>query len=533
MEAQDIINLDSSSEEEASRLENQENNNPEELDGIREEGEIGSGDDPNVEDMDLGDDIVVSKQSVVHASAEIAATGPTSLTVIKSSTDIILSDDQTPTRGVKRARVEYTENEPIVRVAFHSLTRYVCVYYVVSDRGSESVSLVNLSYCSPLSCLFLRFISVRYYLIRYFLLCGTRESKRKLKESMQQWFEWHAEQPSMETKNEELESGEEIYYPAMQVCSSTSKDSTLSFWIDNQARSDNVKDESSVPLYDREFTLGSSSLDGSTAFERSVKDDPRCFNCGSYGHAMKECPKPRDMAAINSARKQHSAKKNLSNANHGQNRYYQTKPGKFDDLKPGVLGPETRECLGIREFDPPPWLHRMREIGYPPGYLEIVEDKSKPSGISIFTDEEKDNNSDKKDDYEEGELPGRSEPSSPEKVMTVEFPGINAPIPEEADQFLWSANPPRASAPVYPPRYNPYDQYNGSSSRSPTLGRSLSDRGRIDGSLSHSPLSSYSYSHHHSFSSPDMPISYARDRERDRGRGRELQDHRRYHHHRR
>jgi hypothetical protein len=58
------------------------------------------------------------------------------------------------------------------------------------------------------------------------------------------------------------------------------------------------------------------------------------------------------MAAINNARKQHSAKKNLSNSNHGQNRYYQTKPGKFDDLKPGVLGPETRECLGIGVRNP-------------------------------------------------------------------------------------------------------------------------------------------------------------------------------------
>lgn len=58
------------------------------------------------------------------------------------------------------------------------------------------------------------------------------------------------------------------------------------------------------------------------------------------------------MAAINSARKQHGAKKNLSNANHGQNRYYQTKPGKFEDLKPGVLGSETRECLGIGVSNP-------------------------------------------------------------------------------------------------------------------------------------------------------------------------------------
>lgn len=60
------------------------------------------------------------------------------------------------------------------------------------------------------------------------------------------------------------------------------------------------------------------------------------------------------MAAINSARQQHSAKKNISNANHGQksqNRYYQAKPGKYDDLKPGILGPESRECLGIGVSD--------------------------------------------------------------------------------------------------------------------------------------------------------------------------------------
>lgn len=30
-----------------------------------------------------------------------------------------------------------------------------------------------------------------------------------------------------------------------------------------------------------------------------------------------------------------------------QARYHQKIPGKFDDLRAGVLGPETRECLGI------------------------------------------------------------------------------------------------------------------------------------------------------------------------------------------
>lgn len=84
---------------------------------------------------------------------------------------------------------------------------------------------------------------------------------------------------------------------------------------------------------------------------RADKDDSRCFNCGSYSHALKECPKPRDNAAINNARKQHNMKRNQSNVNRGQNRYYQKTPGKFDDLRPGILGPETRECLGIGVID--------------------------------------------------------------------------------------------------------------------------------------------------------------------------------------
>jgi zinc finger CCHC domain-containing protein 8 len=38
-------------------------------------------------------------------------------------------------------------------------------------------------------------------------------------------------------------------------------------------------------------------------------------------------------------------------------------------LKPGSLDAETRKLLGLKELDPPPWLNRMREIGYPPGYF--------------------------------------------------------------------------------------------------------------------------------------------------------------------
>ena len=53
----------------------------------------------------------------------------------------------------------------------------------------------------------------------------------------------------------------------------------------------------------------------------------RCFNCGSYSHSLKECPKPRDNTAINNARKQHNAKRNPTPGSRGQVRYYQKSPG--------------------------------------------------------------------------------------------------------------------------------------------------------------------------------------------------------------
>lgn len=59
-------------------------------------------------------------------------------------------------------------------------------------------------------------------------------------------------------------------------------------------------DRKSVPLYDRGY-----SLEGGL----KVVDASRCFNCGSYNHSLKECPKPRDNVAVNNARKQHKSRR--------------------------------------------------------------------------------------------------------------------------------------------------------------------------------------------------------------------------------
>ena len=45
----------------------------------------------------------------------------------------------------------------------------------------------------------------------------------------------------------------------------------------------------------------------------------------------------------------------------------------FQGLRPGKLSSELRTALGLGPLDPPPWLPRMRQLGYPPGYTSKAE----------------------------------------------------------------------------------------------------------------------------------------------------------------
>ncbi|XP_074271753.1 uncharacterized protein LOC141595676 isoform X2 [Silene latifolia] len=376
--------------------------------------------------------------------------------------------------------------------------------------------------------------------VKYFGL--SRGSKQKLEELLREWSEWHA-QNSSERQDEYgvSETGEETYFPALDI--GTGKNSAVSFWLENEIRKPGDKDiipveDASVPLYDRGFALGSISADGSSNLEGGSEflDAPRCFNCSSYSHSLRECPKPRNNDAVNNSRKQLKSKRNQTAGMRNPVRYYEDTPsGKYEGLKPGSLDAETRRLLGLGESDPPPWLNRMREIGYPPGYLE-PDDENLPSGITIFSSEEV------KDDKEDGEI--EAELDDTPKKMSVNYPGVNAPIPKNADEKDWAARPSipdrnrngdsgrfthssmepnrrfreknnqdfkedalgfdRSSR--YASRYGDQD-FNSSSRnrreddsrpRSPTYGRSTGERGRNDpleseDSLAYSLYSSFSY----------------------------------------
>ncbi|XP_010552328.1 PREDICTED: uncharacterized protein LOC104822697 isoform X2 [Tarenaya hassleriana] len=267
----------------------------------------------------------------------------------------------------------------------------------------------------------------------------TRASKQMLESLLQQWSEWEAEHnPTAKDQERVLESGEATYFPALRV--GLEKSSSVSFWIDDETGCKALKgfvpvENSTAPLYDRGFAIGLTSADGSNNLEGGLEimdDPPRCFNCGSYSHSLRECSKPLDRSAVSSARKQHKAKKNMGSRSRLPSRYYQSSQGgKYDGLKPGSLDTETRQLLDLGELDPPPWLNRMRELGYPPGYL--APDDDHPSGITIFGEEET-----RVEESEDGEIAEKTSPQEPAKKVTVEFPGINAPIPESADERLWA-----------------------------------------------------------------------------------------------
>ncbi|XP_055828913.1 uncharacterized protein LOC129896940 isoform X2 [Solanum dulcamara] len=322
----------------------------------------------------------------------------------------------------------------------------------------------------------------------------TRESRKMLEGLLQQWSEWHAKHCSSETDSREvLESGEETYFPALHV--GLEKPSAVTYWVDKQASNNKSEfiplDGNSIPLYDRGYSFALTATDSSNNVERGIEmvDSSRCFNCGSYGHALKECPKPRDNAAVNSARKQHKSRRNQSASSRNPTRYYQDSPrGKYDGLRPGALDSETRKLLGLGELDPPPWINRMRQMGYPPGYLE--EDEDLPSGITIFADEKN------KEETEEGEILDKSFPNPPRK-MSVDFPGVNAPIPEHADERRWEPAPSssRYSRSHSHNRYNHAQDYvnRGHYHHEQRRSRDFEDDGPPGVDPGTSPSSTYSY----------------------------------------
>jgi len=152
-----------------------------------------------------------------------------------------------------------------------------------------------------------------------------------------------------------------------------------------------------------------------------VKQLRRCFNCDG-DHNMNECPEPKNQEKINMNRAQFSANKQNSSYSQGNDEPDE----RFKDFKPGEISSALEEALDISlKKQLPPYIYKMRRLGYPPAFLKPLEEGLKifgPDGTALADP-----------DAEEGEISGVK---LPEKIL---YPGYNAAMPDgvrdEAERF--------------------------------------------------------------------------------------------------
>ncbi|XP_041095900.1 zinc finger CCHC domain-containing protein 8-like [Polyodon spathula] len=169
-----------------------------------------------------------------------------------------------------------------------------------------------------------------------------------------------------------------------------------------------------IPKYQQVFSQVI-SVDGQEVQIKDKRPKPCCFNCGSDLHQLKDCPKPRDFARISEKRKELSQ-------NNNQNSYqrYHADEERFGKYKAGTISEELQTALGIPENSLPPFIYRMRQLGYPPGWLKEAEMEN--SGLALY---------DGKDDgVMDKDKNDQSRQVSYDVSKLIDFPGFNVPAPK-------------------------------------------------------------------------------------------------------
>ncbi|XP_041643190.1 zinc finger CCHC domain-containing protein 8 [Cheilinus undulatus] len=179
-----------------------------------------------------------------------------------------------------------------------------------------------------------------------------------------------------------------------------------------------------VPTYNQVFC----QVVGTDGVEIEMKDKrPKsiCFNCGLSSHQMKDCPKPKDMAAINERRKEFN--QNNNQAMQSNQRYHADEvEERFAKYKAGMMSEELMAALGLDRNTLPPLIYRMRQLGYPPGWLKEAE--MEDSGLALY-DGNASNDGNATDN-------ANSQNVSYDVSKLVDFPGFNVPAPNMKDEFM-------------------------------------------------------------------------------------------------
>ncbi len=176
-------------------------------------------------------------------------------------------------------------------------------------------------------------------------------------------------------------------------------------------------------MTEHETDKNDKSRSGSPSSSKVIRGGNSCFNCGG-DHMIADCPKPKDFAAI--AKRRREFQKSQAAANSSA-RYHLDEPQRFAHLRPGGRPSERlRRALGMREGELAPYVYRMRELGYPPGWLREAEVRH--SGVALYL---ADGRALQDQGEEEGETREEEEKVRYDLDRLVRWPGFNAPVPED------------------------------------------------------------------------------------------------------
>ncbi|CAN7992003.1 unnamed protein product, partial [Ixodes hexagonus] len=139
-----------------------------------------------------------------------------------------------------------------------------------------------------------------------------------------------------------------------------------------------------------------------------------CFNCGG-NHHVSDCTKEIDAARISRKRKEMAR-----NAVSKKMRYFEYEMMN-KRYQPGKYSKELRNALNLHPQELPPFVYRMRVLGYPPGWLKDAEIET--SGLQIFGVEGEE------DEIEDGEIDSKEKRAQYDPSRLVSFPGFNVPLP--------------------------------------------------------------------------------------------------------
>uniref|UniRef100_A0A8C5KDM6 Zinc finger CCHC domain-containing protein 8 n=1 Tax=Jaculus jaculus TaxID=51337 RepID=A0A8C5KDM6_JACJA len=177
-----------------------------------------------------------------------------------------------------------------------------------------------------------------------------------------------------------------------------------------------------IPKYQQVFSH-IVSLEGQEIQVKAKRPKPHCFNCGSEEHQMKDCPMPRNAARINEKRKAYmDACGSETNNQSFQQRYHAEEvEERFGRFKPGIISEELQDALGVTDKSLPPFIYRMRQLGYPPGWLKEAELEN--SGLALY-----DGKDDADGEMEAGEVQ-QAKSVTYDLSKLVNYPGFNISTP--------------------------------------------------------------------------------------------------------